>query len=136
MKESRLHGEEISVAVSPIHDSAKIGVKCYGMLGHAEAKVGRVSPSFDCDLSQRASVLAGGGKNSRDAFQRAEIGVGEGVISFDGGVARAVFIQRPKLAGGFNVAGRLGIDQNSVEAKGLLGTDVFHLQAADVELER
>src|SRR4029077_18949184 len=118
-----------------VHDSVKVGVKRNGMAADCHPEIGGVGLALDLDSSQSTAVLTCRGEYSTDAFERAQIGVRERVIAFDGGVARAGLIEGPEGAHGLYIPHRFRIDQSGVKAQRLAWPDVSHLQVADVEFE-
>src|SRR4029077_16354851 len=69
------------------------------------------------------------------SFDGAQIRLCERVISVDRRVARALFVERAERSGGLYVSDGFGIDESGLETQRLSGTNLFHAEIADVELE-
>ena len=80
------------------------------MAADGQAEIGRVGLPYDLDSAQRSTIVPGRSEDSRNAANRAKIGVGEGIVSLHSRVARAYFVQWSKPSRGVNVAEGLGIN--------------------------
>src|SRR3984885_3736598 len=89
-----------------------------------QAEVGRVRVAVDVDAVELAAELSGGRENAADAVDGAEVGVVEGVVAGDGGVAGTLVVPWSKGAGGVNVASGNGIGEGCIIGRGAVGSDV------------
>ena len=67
---------------------------------------GGVRVAVDVDAVELAAEFSGGGEDAADAVNGAEVGVVEGVVAGDGGVAGTLVVPRAEGAGGVNIAAR------------------------------
>ena len=89
-----------------------------------QAEVGRVRVAVDVDAVELAAELSGGRENAADAVNGAEVGVVEGVVAGDGGVAGTLVIPWAEATGGVNVAAGNGIGEGRIIGRRAAGSDI------------
>src|SRR5260370_12083113 len=91
-----------------------------------DVKIGRIGLAIHFNAAQGPGIGSDGREDSSDALERSEIRMGKGIVSRNGRVSWAFFVQRSKLPRRLDVPDRLGIDQRGVGAQRQTRADVFH----------
>src|SRR5580698_8504650 len=104
------------------------------MFRGVELKVGRVGGAVDVDAVELAGEFSGGREDAADALDGAEVGVIEGVVAGDGGVAGTFEVPRTESADGMNIAARDGIGERGVIGPRRVAADIVHHDVLQYEV--
>src|SRR5271168_3751601 len=96
MKECRIHRLEIRIAASAVNNGVELRVQRDRMPAGRNSKVGRIGFSMHGNVAESSRVLASGRQNASNAFDRAQVGVSEGIIPLHRCVSRTVLLPRPE----------------------------------------
>jgi len=124
--ESSCDGLQIGVAAGAVDDGVELCLQGHGMACGIELEVGRVRGAVDDNAVKLAVEFSGGGEDAADALDGAEVGVVEGVVAGDGGVAGTLEVPRTEGADGVDVAGWNGIGECGVVRPCSIAADNMH----------
>src|SRR6516225_7171331 len=123
IEELRLDGLKIGVSTGSIHDGVEIGMQRHRPVSGSDAKIRSFGSAVDGYVIERAGIFSCRGEIPANAFDRAQIGVAEGVCAANRRVARAVGLPRTEASIRVNSSHWLGIDQIGLKMHGLVGPD-------------
>jgi hypothetical protein len=127
---------EIRIAADAIDDGPKTGVERQGMMGGIEGEIGRFGGSFNRDFVETAPKIAHRREHAADSVDGVEIGMIEGEMAGDKGIAGTVGVPGAELAGGRDFTARNGVGEPSCVAPGRVAADVVEFDVFELELLR
>jgi hypothetical protein len=96
-------------------------------------EIGSVSLAIHGYVTEGSAVLALGRKPPGDAFDRAEVGIAEGIRALQRRIPWIVRLPGAEVSSGMNHPHRLGISQIRFEAQRFAGDGVTHLQILNIK---
>ncbi len=127
-------GIERGVAAGAVDDGVETGVERHGAVGGIEGEGGYIGDAVDEDAVELADKSSGRVKHASNAFDGAEVGVGEGVAAGDIGVAGAFDVPGTEGAGGVDITAGNGVGEGGVIRPCGVAADVVHDDAFQHEV--
>src|ERR1700678_1304680 len=92
LKKRGTHRPEICVPARSVNNRVELRVQRHRVPTACNSKIRRIGFSMHDDIAQGSRVFAGGGERASNTFDRAEIGVSEGVVSLHRCIPRTVLL--------------------------------------------